>query len=52
MADTRKTGTTAGAPPHFISRVARRIILRGALHGRISWFVALPLLAQIDRWAA
>ncbi|WP_066333940.1 hypothetical protein [Azohydromonas lata] len=34
-------------PPHYLRRVARRILLRAALSGRISWLVALPLLEQI-----
>ena len=51
---TNPVGAAAPAytPPHYIRRVARGIILRAALRGRISWFVALPLLAQIDRWTA
>jgi hypothetical protein len=35
-------------PPHYLNRVARSIILRAALRGRLSWCVALPLLASIS----
>jgi hypothetical protein len=34
-------------PPHYLRRVARRIVLRAAMRGRISWCTALPLLDQI-----
>ena len=41
-----------GAPAHYLRRVARIIILRAALRGRISWHVALPMLAMIEGGAA
>jgi hypothetical protein len=54
---TRKPGTSGAAaripapahytPPHYLKRVARSIVLRAALRGRVSWHVALPLLNQI-----
>jgi len=38
---------TEGAPAHYLRRVARSIVLRAALQGRLSWCVALPLLHRI-----
>ena len=35
-------------PPHYLRRVARSIVLRAALNGRLSWHVALPVLNRID----
>ncbi len=35
-------------PPQFLRRLARRIVLRAALRGRLSWHVALPALQRID----
>lgn len=37
------------APPHYLRRVARSIVLRAALRGRLSWPVALLMLASLDR---
>lgn len=37
------------APPHYLRRVARFIVLRAALRGRMSWPVALLMLARLDR---
>lgn len=61
-AETMKTlnaGTPGAAaassgyvPPHYLRRLARQIVLRSALRGRLSWHVALPLLAMIDGRAA
>ena len=36
------------APPHYLRRVARSILLRAAVKGRISWIVALQMLALLD----
>jgi hypothetical protein len=36
-----------GAPAHYLRRVARSIIIRSALRGRLSWHVALPMLGKI-----
>jgi hypothetical protein len=36
------------APPHYLRRVARFIVLRAAVRGRLSWPVALLLLRQLD----
>ncbi len=54
MKPTIKAGSHAAAsapgahvPPHFLRRVARRIVLRRAVAGRMSWHVALPLLERI-----
>lgn len=38
-------------PPHFMRRVARQVIVRAAVRGRLSWPVALHILALIDRGA-
>jgi hypothetical protein len=35
------------APSHYLRRVARRIVIRAALRGRVSWHVALPMLSKI-----
>lgn len=35
-------------PPHYLRRVARSIVLRSALRGRLSWSVVLPILRRID----
>lgn len=43
------TAAPAASPPvHYLRRLARRIVLRAAVRGRMSWHVALPLLACID----
>lgn len=34
-------------PEHYVRRVARSIVLRAALRGRLSWHVALPLLNNL-----
>lgn len=41
--------TTPGryVPPHYLRRVARLIVIRAAVSGRLSWHVALPLLDRI-----
>lgn len=36
-------------PSHYLRRVARSILLRAAVKGRISWIVALQMLALLDR---
>lgn len=36
------------APPHYLRRVARFILLRAALRGRLSWPVALAMLARLE----
>lgn len=36
------------APPHYLRRVARLIVLRAAVRGRLSWPVALALLARLE----
>jgi hypothetical protein len=47
-----KPGTTAAPgsyiPSHYLRRLARSIVLRAALRGRISWHAALPLLSSIN----
>ncbi len=35
-------------PSHYLRRVARSVLLRAAVRGRISWFVALRMLALVD----
>lgn len=35
-------------PSHYLRRVARGILIRAAVRGRISWIVALQLLALVD----
>lgn len=57
MSTTPKAGTSGAAvripapasytPPHYLKRVARSIVLRAALRGRLSWHTALPLLNWI-----
>lgn len=48
-----RTSAPAGdPPPHYLRRVARSILLRAAVKGRISWFVALQLLALLEGGAA
>lgn len=42
------TPPTRGSPPHHLRRVARSIVIRAAVRGRISWFVAFRMLALID----
>lgn len=53
---TRKAGSPAAActdrapiapPAHFLKRIARRIVLHAASHGRITWFVAFVILNRI-----
>lgn len=34
-------------PTHYLRRLARSIVLRAALRGRLSWHVALPAMAKI-----
>jgi len=36
-----------GAPAHYLRRVARSIVIRAALRGRLSWHAALPMLSKI-----
>lgn len=36
------------APPHYLRRVARFIVLRAALRGRLSWPVALLMLRLLE----
>lgn len=36
------------APAHYLRRVARSIVLRAAVRGRLSWHAALPLLARLE----
>lgn len=36
------------APPHYLRRVARFVVLRAALRGRLSWPVALLMLRLIE----
>lgn len=46
-----KPGTAAPrsyVPAHYLRRLARTIVLRAALRGRMSWHAALPLLSHID----
>jgi hypothetical protein len=38
-----------GAPAHYLRRVARSIVLRAALRGKLSWPVALAMLAYLER---
>jgi hypothetical protein len=40
------------APPHYLRRVARSIVLRAAVRGRLSWVVALQVLALLEGGAA
>jgi len=39
------------APPHYLRRVARFLVLRAALRGRLSWPVALLMLARLEAQA-
>lgn len=39
---------TPSAPPHYLRRVARSIVLRAALRGSIGWPAALLVLAWLD----
>lgn len=43
--------TAPSAPPHYLRRVARFIVLRAALRGRLSWPVVLLMLRRIDEVA-
>lgn len=43
----RVAPTSGVAPSHYLRRVARSIIIRGALRGRLSWPVALLMLNKI-----
>lgn len=36
------------APPHYLRRVARFIVLRAALGGRLSWPAALLMLRWLE----
>lgn len=36
------------APPHYLRRMARFIVLRAALGGRLSWPVALAILSHLE----
>jgi hypothetical protein len=36
-------------PVHYLRRVARSVLLRAAVRGRISWIVALQMLALLDK---
>lgn len=51
---TKASGTLAasrpivGAPAHYLRRVARSIVLRAALRGRIGWPVALLMLNKLE----
>ncbi len=48
-----RTSAPAGdPPPHYLRRVARGILIRAAVRGRISWFVALRMLALLEGGAA
>ena len=52
---TSKAGASAAAcakpahtpPPHYARRLARFLILKSAVSGRLSWHVALPILNRI-----
>ena len=35
-------------PSHYLRRVARSILMRAAVKGRISWIVALQMLALVE----
>lgn len=35
-------------PSHYLRRVARSIVLRAAVRGRLSWVVALQVLALLE----
>lgn len=42
------TAPTAHTPPaHYMRRLARSIVLRAAIKGRLSWHVALPLVNKL-----
>lgn len=48
-ASVRATAQTAPlAPPHYLRRVARLVVLRAAVKGRLSWLVALMLLRYLE----
>jgi len=36
-----------GAPRHYLRRVARSIVIRAALRGRLYWCAVLPMLSKI-----
>lgn len=36
------------APSHYLRRVARTIVLRAALRGRLSWHVAFAMLHLLE----
>lgn len=36
------------APPHYLRRMARLIVLRSALRGRLSWPAAFAVLAWLE----
>ncbi|MFT7723804.1 MAG: hypothetical protein QM788_13410 [Roseateles sp.] len=42
------TKNTSSAPPHYLKRVARFIVLRAAVRGRLGWPAALALLARLE----
>ena len=52
---TRTAGTpgtvaaSSSIPRHFLRRLARHIVLRSAVRGRLSWHDALPLLATLGK---
>jgi hypothetical protein len=59
MTPFKKGGSRAAAcaapehtPPHYLRRVARTLVIRAALRGRLSWPVALIVLNQIGGGAA
>lgn len=57
---TFKAGISAAAcvpeahtpPAHYLRRLARMILIRAAVRGRISWLVCIRMLALIDGAAA
>lgn len=44
----RPSLNVSSAPPHYLRRLARFIVLRAALAGRLSWPVALTVLARLE----
>lgn len=36
------------APPHYLRRMARFIVLRAALRGRLGWPAALAMLGRLE----
>ena len=48
LVPSRTSAPAGNPPPHYLRRVARSILLRAAVKGRISWIVALQLLAHLD----